>query len=433
MQTVAPNNYVIYQALKDKIINKDEFDVIFIDKSDWFIIDENGIKNWEQSSEKIEFFWTALNKLEPYFLDKAKYYDYCDVIFPYVDLLPSSKYSFQKNFTKLVYFSHAKFYGRADFGQIIFEYNTTFDNTHFYDNAIFQSTTFKKDISFYSATFHQDAALVNTQFEMKAMFVGTIFKTLADFRNSDANKILFTNAHINKIDLFAFTYREANFLNLHNYPNQKLKLSTQNFINRETVRLIKSSLEKEHNITEANKYFPIEQDLYINELKQDKHVSNHISNLSVLYLNKFVSNFGTDWIRPIFVMFSFGFLASFLYILFSNNPTLFIFEQYPISTKDILLWTGGGFFISIVIYLLYYYKKWWLFILFLSGYIGILIFNQDLRLITNDISKLINPLNIFKGKEYFEDIAPYGMFVKLIMATLIYQFIMAFRQNTRRK
>jgi len=140
------------------------------------------------------------------------------------------------------------------------------------------------------------------------------------------------------------------------------------FENKESSRFIKTHLEKENNVTESNKYFVIEQELYINELRNDKVKQvNNYQNLFVLYLNKFVSNFGTDWIRPIFVIFSFGFLASFLYILFSNNPTLFIFEQYPISTKDILLWISGGFFISIVIYLLYFYKKWWLLILFGSS------------------------------------------------------------------
>ncbi|OYY30669.1 MAG: hypothetical protein B7Y63_05235, partial [Sulfurovum sp. 35-42-20] len=59
-------------------------------------------------------------------------------------------------------------------------------------------------------------------------------------------------------------------------------------------------------------------------------------------------------------------------------------------------------------------------------------FSSEARDISNDISKLINPLNIFKSEDYFEHIAPYSLFVKAIVATLIYQFIVAFRQNTRR-
>ena len=428
------NNYVISEALKDKIITPDEFDIIFADKADWFTVNDIGIKNWEKSSKKIEFFWDALEKLLPYYLNTAKYYDYNDVVFPPVDFLPSLKSSFPKEFTKLVRFSHAKFYGVSHFSQIIFQDEAMFDNVDFYDNAIFLGTIFKKNITFHSTRFHKDATLVNSQFENKAMFVGTTFKQVADFRGSDANKILFTNAIINKIDLFGFTYKESNFLYMKNYANEKLNFTVKNFINKETARIIKASLEKQNNITESNKYFTIEQELYLKDLKEknSKEPNKELVKFT-LRLNKYVSNFGTDWIRPLLVMFIFGFFASFFYNLPICLPKdlkdLKIFIEY----KDILYWTSGGFIYGILIYLFYYYKEWNLLKLFTIGYIGMLIFIPELRVLTNDISKLINPLNIFKNKDYFEHIAPYGMIVKLIMATLIYQFIMAFRQNTRRK
>ena len=320
-------------------------------------------------------------------------------------------------------FSNSYFFNKAYFDSVIFKAITEFQNSNFLSVAHFENTICKETINFSKIKF-SSIKFFNSEFK-NSHFLG-----IANINTRETLK------HYKKIpniyfDVEYYKNKEKVFKAI----NKDVTLPNKmNFTDKETARIIKSNFEKQNNITEANKYFRIEQELYLYELKYKKSFEeNRVSIKTILYLNKFVSNFGTDWIRPIFVMFSFGFLASFLYILFSNNPTLFIFEQYPITTKDILLWTGGGFFISIVIYLLYYYKKWWLLILFLSGYIGILIFNQDLRLITNDISKLINPLNIFKGKEYFEDIAPYGMFVKLIMATLIYQFIMAFRQNTRRK
>jgi hypothetical protein len=58
----------------------------------------------------------------------------------------------------------------------------------------------------------------------------------------------------------------------------------------------------------------------------------------------------------------------------------------------------------------------------------------NLQITTNKIATLINPLNIFKtNKEYFKDIALYGIFVKAIISTLVYQFIISFRNSSRRK
>jgi hypothetical protein len=58
----------------------------------------------------------------------------------------------------------------------------------------------------------------------------------------------------------------------------------------------------------------------------------------------------------------------------------------------------------------------------------------EIQQTANQIATLINPLNIFKAnKEYFKDIALYGIFVKAIISTLVYQFIISFRNSTRRK
>ena len=53
------------------------------------------------------------------------------------------------------------------------------------------------------------------------------------------------------------------------------------------------------------------------------------------------------------------------------------------------------------------------------------VFNQDLIYITKD--------KVYKNINYFESIALYGVIVKAITITLIYQFIISFRNSTRRK
>jgi uncharacterized protein YjbI with pentapeptide repeats len=312
------------------------------------------------------------------------------------------------SFNDFVYFNKSTFVMSVSFRKSIFE-----------KNAYFSKTTFQQDCNFYKTIFQNELNIKEAKIHKKANFWGAKFEKLADFSECSFHKINFINIKLN----------DANFLHLSSLVNDvKVLLNKDNFENRESARLIKAHFEKQNNITEANKYFQIEQDLYIDELKDKESIEpNKLATKFVLYLNKFVSNFGTDWIRPLLVMFIFGFFASFFYIVFSSTPTILN------TSKDILFWTGGGFAVSIVIYLLYHYKEWKFLTFTVISYIGLLYFSQDFRLISNDISKLVNPLNIFKSKDYFEYIAPYGMIVKLIMSTLIYQFIMAFRQNTRRK
>ena len=65
--------------------------------------------------------------------------------------------------------------------------------------------------------------------------------------------------------------------------------------------------------------------------------------------------------------------------------------------------------------------------------LGWILYSSNSTHMVNDIALIMNPLNMFKSKDYFEHIAPFGMFVKLVISVLLYQFIMAFRNNTRRK
>ncbi len=51
---------------------------------------------------------------------------------------------------------------------------------------------------------------------------------------------------------------------------------------------------------------------------------------------------------------------------------------------------------------------------------------------TNLAIKLINPTNLFKDDETFKNLELYGVIVRVITATILYQLLVAFRQNTRR-
>lgn len=235
-----------------------------------------------------------------------------------------------------------------------------------------------------------------------------------------------------KIDLKRTFIKEANFLAIHGTKKTldkplKIPLDKTHVANKESARILKVVFENQHNIPESNKYFKIEQDLYLDELIKSKTEPNKFSNLAVLYLNKYVSYFGTDWIRPLLVMFIFGFLASLGYGFIENHNLNISFSNSKLLLFLALLY-------SLLVYYFYHKQLFVAFVASIIVFYSILFDNTYLYEMYNNITKLINPFNIFKPQaNYFKDIAMYGMLVKLIMATLIYQFIMAFRQNTRRK
>lgn len=328
--------------------------------------------------------------------------------------------------------------------------NVSIKNVTFENNVKFIKCNFNNVHYFEDIDFEKRADFSNSKFNSlndKIIFTGINFKDLTYFTKTKfLKKIIFE-----KVTLFDnVSFQEATFkLNVIfrkitikkdiDFTDLKIDNPIDAPLNKRTAQLIKASLNKQNNISQANDFFKFEQESYYKKLRAKiwKKDSEN-STLAVLFLNKVVSSFGTDWIRPLFVMFSFGFVASFFYLLISNDSSPELFIKQKMSKDDMLFYMGGGFVISIIAYILYHQKKF-IFLSFLIIPYAIVLWVlplygfPDFGSLCNDMSKLINPMNIFKAKDFFEDIAPYGMLVKLIMATLIYQFIIAFRNNTRKK
>jgi len=304
-----------------------------------------------------------------------------------------------------------------------------FSNAYFYYVTDFSGQKFKKQVYFMQAQFG-----INTQFDMvefldRADFMGATFYNVSFVGSISDKPLFFNNMALKHINLTGAQFSKIDFHNLYYIDNSnKFTFASKlNFENKETVEKIKNYFDKENNISESNKYFTIIQEFYIDTLKKNKDTTNSLSTLSVLYLNKFVSNFGTDWIRPLLVMFIFGYIATLGYAFLQQGT-----ESINFTNSKLLLLCA--FLYSILVYYFYHKKYWVAFIASIIVFSSLLLGDSHLREISNDISKLINPLNMFKPKaNYFENIAIYGMLVKLGMSVLIYQFIMAFRQNTRRK
>ena len=234
--------------------------------------------------------------------------------------------------------------------------------------------------SFIKTNFRENAFFNDGTYLSEMYFRGSYFEKIIDFSNSSFDKLDLTNTYMNI----------TNFNNIKNSNSNKTFIEI--FANRETARIIKSHYEKQNNILEANKYFVIEQEKYIDELKKIKTIiPKAINGLSLpIRLNKLVSNFGTDWVRAILALLVWAIASNLLFGLF-NSSYISIFE----IMKDKPIYAIGIEYI-------------------------------------NTLTKMINPINAFKDDDIFKGYEAFGAIVRIISTTIIYQFLVAFRQNTRR-
>ncbi|OYZ48721.1 MAG: hypothetical protein B7Y13_06925, partial [Sulfurovum sp. 24-42-9] len=295
------------------------------------------------------------------------------------------------NSVKKCIFNDLKFEKIASFGGAVFADSVSINSCIFQGFTDFTKTGFKKQVFFINVYFH-DVNFIDTIFLSN---VGFIFLKADSFimRNPIIKHIKINNSFIKDSDIDRF-FSIANTQN----KDQPSPLTKKNISDRQTARILKNLYDNQKNIPESNRLFSIEQDYFIDEIKNKNILeSNKLSTLITLYLNKYISYFGTDWMRPLLVMFIFSFLATFFYIVCSTPDDLlkakiFLDTNNTKDKTDLLLWNISGFAIGLVLYSSYHYKKIRLFALAFIGYILILCFSSEARDISNDISKLINPL-----------------------------------------
>lgn len=113
--------------------------------------------------------------------------------------------------------------------------------------------------------------------------------------------------------------------NLKESPNFLKSIIESKHTNRETIRVIKHSFEKIGNTIEGNKYFSKEMKKYKEEL-QNKSWKNHFQEKIVFYTNYFISDFGQNYIKPIFLIVVVSILHYFILLGYENNLLYKIYE-----------------------------------------------------------------------------------------------------------
>ena len=270
-------------------------------------------------------------------------------------------------------------------------YNTTFEDIADFYNTTFEKvnverTDFEKMVIFTEVIFNCDVNFKYTTFGGNAMFQSTTFKNRINLEKSFIhNEMNFVNANINNVD------------------------------KKETARIIKHSFDKINNIIEANKYYALEMK------KREEELKDNWFEWFVFKIHGIASNHSQDWKLALFWIINIGFIAALFDFYTKNCAINFNFQ----SLLTVI-------FLVIVVLLIDFILKceekiFSMFLLF--GFYLIYRFITADSYLTN-FANVINPFSIMTKGETLN----LGMLIfKVIIAYLMYQFVVSVRQNTRRK
>ncbi len=294
------------------------------------------------------------------------------------------------------------------------------------DTLNLTNTEFKNTTSF-SGSKLKNIKFNETYFEGMSIFVKVHFleNTKFEYCTFEEN-VFFNDARIYKsIDIrHAIFKKEVTFLDIVNQDDKNL--TSSNIANRETVRIIKHSFEKQDNIIEANKFYALEMQKREEELNDIKSMDYNFWERLVFKIHGISSNHSQDWKLALFWIIIFGFFSG-------------VIDFYSINHNGNLphITITGLFGLVVFLPILYwiynqvrYFKKLILPMLFIVlTYSAYATLTHDYCL---DIfyTKTINPFSIMKSEDPINIVQ---LIFKAIFAYLIYQFIISIRQNTRRK
>ncbi|MDX4068681.1 pentapeptide repeat-containing protein [Aliarcobacter skirrowii] len=435
----------IFHCEKDSWVTKHD------PSNDKFDLGTEVIYYWDE--EKVQKFWKKFKKLiEKKDLSKEESYDRfhgfifpkieqdtfknytfnCDLVFTKDCIFEGDINFFQTIFNKQIYFNDCKIKGKVCFGKSIFKDRFTFNNMKEIKEVFFKHAEFKekvefkesscKKVDFENAIFEKLADFYRTKF-YKVNFEKTDFKDIAVFSEAEFycdvdfryTKFLGTSIFrdtviTGKLDLKNSIFKdEANFLDI--------KLSKVE--SRETARKIKDSFEKQNNIIEANKFYALEMKEREKELEEDLKKGKNFFEWLVFKIHGISSNHSQDWLLALFLIISFTFLSVFIEKIFNSSSGLV--DKYILS---LIMFVGITF---INFYIANTKKAYYLISIFIYYFIYS-IFTQDWLL--KCFSNKLNPFSIMTGNE---ELIFSALIYKIIIAYLIYQFIVSIRRNTRRK
>ncbi|MEM5558638.1 hypothetical protein AAHK07_08945 [Aliarcobacter cryaerophilus] len=372
---------------------------------------EKKIMNYFGGNKDIDNFWNTFNKkLKENIENNFLKFTLENIIFPsmskdkkYIEVeLQKIKYLELKNCTFLDFIDMSNFLlvQNLVINDCTFKENVLFEKRIFRGHFFFQSNEVFKNIKFFNMEFNGTCSFTNNKFKNELTFNNVRFNDIALFNNSEIEDLFFQNT---------FFRKEANFLDI--------KLSKVG--SRETARIIKDSFEKQNNIIEANKYYALEMKEREKELEKDLKNCKNFFEWLVFKIHGISSNHSQDWLLALFWIISFTFLSVTIEKIFSSSLTS--------SDKGVLSLLVFSMIVASNIYLSNSKRVYYLISIFIH-YCIYSIFTQDLLL--KCFSKTLNPFSLMQTDDPINGLQ---LLYKIIIAYLIYQFIVSIRQNTRRK
>ncbi|QKF66949.1 putative membrane protein [Arcobacter venerupis] len=320
--------------------------------------------------------------------------------------------------------------------------DANFYNTKFEDLADFYRTKFKK-VNFERTDFKNIAVFSEAEFHCDVDFKYTKFLGTSIFRD-----MVITG----KLNLRDTIFKEdANFLDITSksrkvYDEEKRdyfyigELEDIKVSNRETARVIKNFFDSSNNIIEANRFYKLEMKEREDELEKSFDKGKNIFEYLIFKFHGLSSNYSQNPLLAFFWIYLFSMFYSFFEFnskkqeysdKFQFSYFEIIFEKISLNQDlfGFLIVIGTIFIICVIFSLITKFKEVGLCSIFLI-FITILyiIYTKDYCL--SIVSNSFNPFSIMTGKDSLNIIT---LIYKIVIAYLIYQFIISIRQNTRRK
>lgn len=303
---------------------------------------------------------------------------------------------------------HSKFYQKVKIQECTVTKETSFFNTSFkeladfyrtkFNEVVFERADFEKISVFSEVTFNDDIDFKYVKFLGKAIFRDTVMKKKLNLRNTifddDANFLDVTSKE-----------REKHYFYKDEYIGETSLIKVSN---RETARIIKNFYDKSNNIIEANKFYALEMEKREKELEEGIKGIQSFFEYFIFKVHAISSNHSQDWILTLLWIINITYIYS-ISCFASNYHNEIIVDLVIVLIAIVFITTIRLLqkiilLIGIIVFIFFSYIK-----------LDILVMN-------------INPFSKIGTNMTYE-----AFTFKIIMAYLIYQFIVSVRQNTRRK
>lgn len=235
----------------------------------------------------------------------------------------------RKTKAERIFFSDTTFSSKFELKDcIVREFKS--DNTNFKQVSDFNSSRFLV-FFIYKSVFFDFAALENCQFGYSedssreqeesagARLTYATFYSFINFRNSTFHR---------QLDL-----RNSNRKELPNFLGCTFKPDACRQTDRETFRIIKHSFDMIGNRVDANRYYALEMQAYLRELKEQGSRSERF----ILWCNGWMSNYGQSYIRPIVLIML---CMLFMYGIRTGYEGNWLYEIHPPANPIISLLAG---------------------------------------------------------------------------------------------